>query len=102
MMSSVILSGLPSGTSVIPTPLFVCHFGLRTATATLFGLYCVIMYGPVDGIGVVDWSLVGVPAGTGAANSVARMLTKSPCGAFSLTVTWPVWSLVVIPLMWPF
>src|SRR6266540_7134433 len=60
------------------------------------------MYGPVDGIGVVDWSLSGVPAGTGAAKIVARMFWKSPCGFTSLTVIFPVASFAVIPEMSPF
>src|ERR1022692_2502065 len=59
------------------------------------------MYGPVDGAGVVDWSFAGVEAGTGAANSVARMLEKSPCGAVRLIVILPVELSTTIPLMWP-
>src|SRR5207253_6535212 len=60
------------------------------------------MYGPVDGIGVVDWSFAGVPAGTGAAKIVARMFWKSPCGLPSLIVTAPVASSAVMPGMSPF
>src|SRR5207244_858628 len=60
------------------------------------------MYGPVDGIGVVDWSFAGVPAGTGAAKIVARMFWKSPCGSLSLIVILPVASSAVIPAMSPF
>ena len=41
-------------------------------------------YGPVAGIGVVDWSEFGVPAGTGAANSSATIVRKSPRGFVSL------------------
>src|SRR6266568_1988909 len=60
------------------------------------------MYGPVDGIGCVDWSFAGVPAGTGAAKIVARMFWKSPCGLFSVIVMSPVASSAVIPEMSPF
>src|SRR3954454_3080774 len=59
------------------------------------------MYGPVDGAGVVDWSFAGVLAGMSAANVVARMFSKSPCGEFSLTVITPVESLAVMPLIEP-
>src|SRR5436305_11015998 len=59
------------------------------------------MYGPVDGAGDADWSFAGVLAGTGAANSVARMFSKSPCGEFSLTVITPVESFAVMPLIPP-
>src|SRR5690242_11797624 len=60
------------------------------------------MYGPVEGAGCGDWSFAGVDAGTGAANVVARMFWKSPCGCISLIVILPVASFAVIPLMWPF
>jgi hypothetical protein len=60
------------------------------------------MYGPVDGIGCVDWSLFGVPGGTGAAKIVATMFWKSPCGELSLIVICRVASLVTIPEMSPF
>src|SRR4051794_15148585 len=99
MTSIVILSGLPDGT--LPSNCDASKLGFRTTIATLFGWYFWIMYGPVEGSGFVDESLAGESAGTGAANSVARMLTKSPCGEFSLIVITPVLSSVVIPLMWP-
>src|SRR5690242_20775110 len=60
------------------------------------------MYGPVEGIGCVDWSFDEVPCGSGAANVVARMFWKSPCGLLSLIVILPVESLAVIPVMLPF
>src|SRR6266540_7412579 len=60
------------------------------------------MYGPVDGIGFVDWSFAGVFAGTGAAKIVARMFWKSPCGFASLIVIFPVASSAVMPEMSPF
>src|SRR2546423_357456 len=60
------------------------------------------MYGPVDGAGCGDWSFAGVDAGSGAANVVARMFWKSPCGWVSLIVIWPDWSFAVMPVMWPF
>src|SRR6476659_9506419 len=59
------------------------------------------MYGPVDGSGFVDVSFAGALSGTGAANVVARMFVKSPCGALSLIVITPVLSFVVMPEMWP-
>ena len=97
MMSIVILSGFPFGT--LPPRRESSNFGFRTRTPPLFGLNDWIMYGPVAGAGVVDWSLAGVFAGTGAANSVARMLTKSPCGEFSLIVIVPAALSVTIPEM---
>src|SRR3954470_1829503 len=60
------------------------------------------MYGPVAGAGDDDWSFAGVLGGNGAANSVARMFVKSPCGADRLIVIFPVASSVVMPLMSPF
>src|SRR5262245_21909872 len=60
------------------------------------------MYGPVDGIGCVDWSLNDVPCGTGAAKGVARMFGKWPCVLTGLVVILAVASLVVIPVMLPF
>jgi len=60
------------------------------------------MYGPVDGSGLVEVSFAGALAGRIAANSVARMFSKSPCGASSLMVMLPVASSVVIPLSDPF
>src|SRR6266511_2201636 len=60
------------------------------------------MYGPVEGIGVVDWSLAGVPVGTGAAKIVARMFWKSPCALTSLIVISPVASFVTMPVISPF
>src|SRR5512142_2153281 len=60
------------------------------------------MYGPVEGIGCVDWSFAGVPEGTGAAKSVARMFWKSPCGFTRWMVIFPVWSFTLIPEMSPF
>src|SRR6266508_908755 len=60
------------------------------------------MYGPVEGIGVVDWSFAGVDGGTGAAKIVARMFWKSPCGFASLMVIFPVASSAVMPAMSPF
>src|SRR3954452_3534973 len=60
------------------------------------------MYGPVAGIGVVDGSFAGVSCGTGAAKTVARMLTKSPCGFTSLIVILPVASSALIPEISPF
>ena len=59
------------------------------------------MYGPVDGSGFVDVSFAGALAGTGAANSVARMFVKSPCGRVELDRDLAVLSSVVMPLMWP-
>ena len=59
-------------------------------------------YGPVDGSGVVEESFAGEFAGTGAANSVARMYSKSPCGDFNLIVIVPVVSSALMPLMCPF
>jgi hypothetical protein len=38
------------------------------------------MYGPVAGIGCVDWSVAGVPAGTKCENSSDMMYRKSPRG----------------------
>src|ERR671930_1232651 len=60
------------------------------------------MYGPVDGAGFGDWSFAGAEAGTRAANSVARMFWKSPCGWVSLIVICPVLSFATMPVMWPF
>ena len=68
----------------------------------MFGWYDLIMYGPVDGSGFVEVSFCGALDGTGAAKVVARMFSKSPCGAVSLIVILPVASSVVIPLMSPF
>ncbi len=60
------------------------------------------MYGPVDGMPLVDMSWAGVFGGTGAAKSVARMFMKSCCGLTSLMSIEPVLSSVVMPLMSPF
>src|SRR3954462_13750119 len=59
------------------------------------------MYGPVAGSGEDDESFEGLFAGTSAANVVARMFSKSPCGAFRLIVIFPVASLVWMPLIEP-
>jgi hypothetical protein len=56
------------------------------------------MYGPVDGSGVVEESFAGELTGTGAANSVARMYSKSPCGDFNLIVIVPAVSSALMPL----
>src|SRR6266508_3489796 len=61
-----------------------------------------IMYGPVAGSGFVDASFAGEAAGRRAANSVAMMYWKSPCGCFSLIVITPVASSAVIPPISPF
>ena len=98
MILPVTLSGLPDGIPGI-CPL---KFGFRTTRKFLFGAYDCIMYGPVDGMPFVDWSLAGVFAGTKAANSVARMLSMSPSGCTSLIAIVPAASFVVIPVMWPF
>ena len=67
----MILSGLPFGT--LPPSSESSNFGFRTRTPPLFGLNDWIMYGPVAGAGVVDWSLAGVFAGTGAATLLGRL-----------------------------
>src|SRR5438045_9762899 len=76
MILPVTLSGLPAGIPAI----WPLKFGFRTTTKFLFGAYDCTMYGPVEGIPFVDWSVGGVFAGTNAANSVARMLSMSPSG----------------------
>ena len=60
------------------------------------------MYGPVDGRGFVEESFAGEFGGTSAANSVARMYSKSPWGDFNLIVIVPAVSSALMPLMWPF
>src|SRR3954453_12116336 len=60
------------------------------------------MYGPVDGIPFVDWSLAGVFAGRIDENCVARMERMSPSGCASLTSLERVLSFVTMPGMWPF
>src|SRR3954454_20891234 len=49
-----------------------------------------------------DWAFVEVPLGNGAANVVARMFWKSPCGFVSLIVILPVASSAVMPEISPF
>ena len=58
-------------------------------------------YGPVAGSGCVEVSESGAFAGTGAANSLASTLAKSPCGVFRLIVILPVASSATIPEMVP-
>src|SRR5260370_1342453 len=60
------------------------------------------MYGPVDGSGLFEVSFAGALAGRGAANSVARMFSKSPCDASNLMVILPLASSAVIPPIEPF
>src|SRR2546423_6103912 len=59
------------------------------------------MYGPVEGNGLFDVSFAGAFAGSGAANSVARMFWKSPCGDIRWIVILPVALFVSMPVMWP-
>ena len=59
-------------------------------------------YGPVEGMLFEDWSLFGVPAGTGEAKSSARIERKSPRGLTSLKVTVRLALFPMTPGMSPF
>jgi len=60
------------------------------------------MYGPVEGMPFVDWSVGGVVFGRIAAKGIPRMYRKSPRGVASLMSTVRALSFAVIPEIPPF
>src|SRR5579859_2402389 len=75
---SMISFGYPAGCAAA---LHTWKYGLRTSTASVFGLYDFHMYGPVPGGTLLPVSFIVVPAGTTSANGSASLSMNSGSGA---------------------
>ena len=76
--------GLPAGWASL---LHTLKYGLRTRTASLFGLYDFHMYGPVPGGTLLPVSFSEVLPGTTNANGSASWSISSASGAVRLIVS---------------
>jgi hypothetical protein len=81
---STILFGYPAGCA---SAFHTWKYGLRTSTASVFGLYDFHMYGPVPGGTLFPVSFGEVPAGTAKANGSASWSISSGSGAVRLSVS---------------